>query len=279
MDDKLLMNRLRQILLAEDREELQRLKDTLNDPVLLSKKVSPLIEEHLEFMRENFPGEYRLVVDSMIEAKLKASREEILDTISPVMGRMIRKYIQHQFQELKETMEQQLRKRLEGGIIGRLRRFFFGFEPKEMTDAIFSSLNGPKIDEIFVIEQHSGILLGSASRHDTVDLDMIAGMLTAIRSFVEDAFRQGTQNLEQVHYETYSILLENYHSYYIATAVEGSISAKERRELSEQLGKFVEEELNINLKKNDGSPQLLIKNRLEHYFFEPQKAILPKENI
>ena len=31
----------------------------------------------------------------------------------------------------------------------------------------------------------SGILLGSASRNETIDLDVVAGMLTAIKQFVE----------------------------------------------------------------------------------------------
>ena len=277
MDERQMMNQLREILLAEDRQELERLRELLDDPALWSEKVTPLINERLEFLKNHFPVEFRLAVDDIIEQKLEASRDELLDIIYPTLGQMIKKYIQHQFQLLKENLEEQIRNTFQRGIIGRLRYALFGVKPKEMSQTILSKMDGPVIEEIFVIEHHSGILLGSASLHESIDLDMIAGMLTAIKSFVEDAFRQGNEKLEAVQYGTFSILIENFHTYYIAAAVSGSVSSNERLALSADLAQFAQLELKMNMKKPDGTSNYLIRQKLEHHFFSPQKAIAANE--
>lgn len=273
-----MMDKLKDILLSEDREELQRLRQVLDEREQLSERVGPIIEERLDFMKNNFPVEFRLAVDKIIEHKLESSKDELLEIIYPTLGQMIKKYVQHQIQLLKESIEEQLRNTFEKGIIGRIRYALFGVKADKMSEEILSNLDGPVIEEIFVIEHQSGILLGSASRNDTVDLDMIAGMLTAIRSFVEDAFKRGEQQLESIRYETFTIILENFHNYYIAAAVSGPMSEKERSELSDDLMKFAETELKMNMKKKDGSSHHDIKMRLERRFFNSPVAQLSEKN-
>lgn len=265
---------LKQILLKEDRSEVEQLKAILNDPDQLSERISPIVEQHLEYMKKNFPVEYNATIENIITRKLENSQEELLNTISPVMGQMIRKYVQHQFQLLKESLDQQLDATLNQGVIGKVRNLFGGGKKRASSEEIIANLDRPIIEEIYVIEHHSGILLGSASRAETINIDVIAGMLTAIKSFVEDAFKRGKEDLEMIQYGTFSILLENFHSYYIAAAISGSMSMKERVELEKDLAKFAEKELRINLQKNDGSANLLIKQKLEKHFFEPQKQAL-----
>lgn len=277
MDDRALMQKLKAILLSEDREELQRLRAVLDDPEQLSGRVSPIIEEHLDYLKENFPIQYRIEIEKIVNRQLEASQEELIKIISPKLGTMVKEYIQLQFQLLKENLEEQLRNTFELGIIGRIRMILFGFKPKKMAETIISRMDGPVIEEMFVVEYHSGLLLGSASRDDsTIDLDMIAGMLTAIRAFGEDAFLRN-EDLSAVQYQTYRILLRNFQTFYIATVLSGSISTAEQIELTDELTTFVEKYLKINLKKQDGSSNLEIKRRLKNYFFKPQQAILPSK--
>ena len=258
---------LKQILLKEDRGEVEDIKSIINNPEQLSKKVSPIIEEHLEYLKKNFPSEYNRTIEQIVERKLEHSQEELLQAISPVMGQMVRKYIQHQFQLLKDSLEQRIDDTLNKGPIGRLKMLFGGVKSKALSESIIAELDVPQIEEIYVIEHHSGILLGSASRQETIDLDVIAGMLTAIKSFVEDAFKRGEQQLEMIQYANFSIIMVNFHSYYIAAAVAGSMSKSECIRIEEDLEKFAAEELNINLHKSDGSSNHLIKQKLMRYFF------------
>ncbi|MDF1863184.1 MAG: hypothetical protein P1U70_00050 [Saprospiraceae bacterium] len=274
-----LMSRLRQVILKEDRPELDYLKETIENPKLLSEKVTPIIEERLDFLKNNFPKEFQLAVNDIVERKLKASQDEILEIIYPTLGKMIKKYVQHQFQLLKESIDEQIRNTFNKGIIGRIRFALFGVKSKEISAEILSRLDKMTIEEIFVIEHHSGILLGSASRKGRVDLDMVAGMLTAIKAFVEDAFSRGEEQLEMVQYGTFTIYLQDFHSYYIATAITGSLSAAEKDQLLEDLIEFAKNELSIQLKKEDGSSNQIIKQKLETYFIKPQLAVLPEGNL
>ncbi len=68
-----------------------------------------------------------------------------------------------------------------------------------------------------------------------MDKDMISGMLTAIKSFVEDAFSGGGQDLESIEYELYTIHIQNFFSYYIAVVVSGNYTQTFENELENEL--------------------------------------------
>ena len=198
-------------------------------------------------------------VEKMIDRRLQASQEKILNVIYPVMGRMIKKYIAHQFELLQEKIDTQLNR----GIIGRIRMYFSGIKESE---AILSQAYHPFIEEIFVIYKYSGLLVGSASLNETVDKDIIAGMLTAIKSFAEDAFRREQEELEMIQYGAYSIMLHNFHSYYIAIAMTGALTANQREQFEADLFIFAEKELNPLMENVDDSTHYKIKEKLEQYF-------------
>ncbi len=241
-EDEVLLNQLQSILLKEERLAIERLQETIEDPVLLSEKIRPIIEERMLFFKENFPKEFKVTVDKMIEVKLKASQEEILDVIYPVMGKMIKKYVNHQIQMLKDSIDESIKKTFfSKGILWRLKNSLFGIK---VSDQVIHNLKDYKIEEIYVIQRNSGLLFGSASTENTIDQDVIAGMLTAIKSFVEDAFKREREDLEMIQYGTYKILLQNFYSYYIAIAISGSMSSTEREELANELLTFAEEHLN-----------------------------------
>ena len=83
-------------------------------------------------------------------------------------------------------------------------------------------------------------------------------MLTAIKSFVEDAFKREREDLEMIQYGTYKILLQNFYSYYIAIAVSGSLSSTEREDLANNILDFAE----TNLTKLPEDPEEAIYKKL-----------------
>ena len=89
----------------------------------------------------------------------------------------------------------------------------------------------PIVEEIFVIEKDSGLLKGSYSKGNIADKDMVSGMLTAIKSFAEDAFSKEGQDLEDIKFETFQLSIQNFKTIYIATATSGVISRDFKEEL------------------------------------------------
>jgi hypothetical protein len=253
---------IRTILLEKDRAELKRLENILEREDLLSERVSPIIEKELDAFEQHLPRTYHLAVEKIIERKLRASQDELLDVLYPLMGKMIRKYIAQQLQALKESVEQQVRQ----SFFGRLRAKVFGVRE---SDLIISEAIHSRVEEAYVIEQHSGILIGSASSQHTIDKELIAGMLTAIKAFVQDAFKRGEVSLEMINYGDYQIVIQDLYSYYIALAINGQLTAKEKQDMSKQMLNFAEKELMKKIDADDPAFHLYLKEKLHRYFIKP----------
>jgi len=255
---------LQEILLKKDRQSLDSLQQTLNDKELLSEKVSPIIEEHLTFIKQNFPKEFKDSVEKIIDVKLKDSQEEILNLIYPKLGKMIQKYIGHQFQQLKESIDAQIEATLNKGPLGWIRRTVLGIN---VSDEILSGVDKPIIEQVLIIQRDSGLLLGSATRNEKIHEDLVAGMLTAIKSFAEDAFERGEADLEMIQYDRYRIHLQNFPKYYIAVVLGGSMSAQQKEDLINDLLTFAEDEMNTPITEVNTEVNDLLKEKLKKVFF------------
>ena len=114
------------------------------------------------------------------------------------------------------------------------------FRGETDADRIVRDMARPEVEEVFIVDQELGLLAGAWSRSERIDRDMVAGMLTAIKSFVETAFEQGEQELETIEYDNYKILLYNFHTYYIAVITTGVITADFRSDLEDLSMAFAE---------------------------------------
>lgn len=275
-DEEVLMFHLRDILLREDRTTLSALKEVLEDKRLLAERISPIVEEHLEMMRQNFPMEYQKLVDKMIEQKLKDSQTQILEVIYPALGKMISKYISLQFQILKESIDEQTKKIFSSkNIMDKLRYRFSG---GKTTDIILASVDVPLVEEIFIIQKNSGLLLGSAAMYPTENRDAVVGMLTAIKDFVEDAFQKDKEDLETISYGTYRVMLSSFPTYYFALALRGSLSASESEKFKSDILNFVEMNPQLNTNAIDDTIQTQISSLLEHHFISTQRGLKMKNS-
>ena len=266
IDEAELFAQLKSILLKEERQKIQKVQDTIYTQENLSKEVSPIIEEHIELLKNNFPNEFKLVVDKMIEKKIRDSREEIVNAIYPEVGKMIKKYVGHQIQMLKDGIESQIKSTFNSkGFFGKMKARF-GW--KQTSDEIIQNLNKPVIEEIFIIQKGSGLLVGSATRNDLVDQDVAAGMLTAIKSFVEDAFGKGNEEVETIEYGSYRIVLQGFPSWYMATALSGTLTTKEKDELSDQILNFASSEMPSQLEEINSDIQDKLSLKLDQFFIQ-----------
>ena len=269
MQEAALLGQLRSVLLKDDRDALAALEDILNNRAKLSDKVNPIIEDHIEFLRKNFPKEYGKVVNRMIEQKLKDSQKEILDVIYPVMGKMINKYITFQFQQLKESIDARIQSLFSRrGVLWYFRTKVLGMNSGEM---LLASMDVPLLEEIFVIQRDSGLILGTAALQPTVNREAIAGMLTAIKAFAEDAFSRQSEELEMVQYGTYRILLHNFPYYYFALALSGSVSAQEGEQYRHQIIDFIQACEVLHRAASDDIDTDIVSKDLDTTFITPER--------
>ncbi len=267
-DDALLFEELKETLLHEDREALRELQNILNQPEKLSQKMSPVLEKRLEDFKEAFPNDYRAILEKIISEKLANSKEELLEAIYPIMGKLIKKYIALQFDLLRERMAMRNQNSIWYKTKTRIRAFFTG--TKE-SDIILTDLMDVEIKNVFVIQKNSGLLIAAAINDAELHTDLVAGMMTAIKSFAEDAFDRKGAELEVITYDNYQLLLENYYSYYFVVALTGTISSHQDALIHEKMNNFAARHLNRK-KVKDGQFSEAISKKLKDYFIDNPKV-------
>lgn len=264
-EDKL--NILKDILLTDDREyvssiqdKIRVLEDTINNRDPLSKKVDPIIDDKLKDFVQEIPKTLGPTITKTLQTEIKNSQEAVVEALYPIIGKMIKKYIQNEIQLLSERINKQVNNAFSWASFKRKIKAFFS-RTKE-SDLILQEQLHPTIEQIMVVEKGSGLLISKFSKTQSIDEDMVAGMLTAIKSFVEDAFSAGEQNLQYIEYDTYHIHIQNFSSYYIAVVISGAYNIIFKNKLEDKLLDFAQNIIN----KSDLDNQDTFTKKLTTYF-------------
>ncbi len=219
---------LRHLLLESDRDNFAQ----QNEQILIKLE---------ELERElNDPEKFAAVIQQ--------SKAEIIDVLGPVLGKMMKKFIASEITRLKENIEKKskaifsiqfLKQTIKNKVAG-----------VSSSDQAISNAAGGSLLQIFVIDKASGLLIGEYSPQNILEPDLVAGMLSAIKSFVESAFGQENSELESLEYSSYKILLYSFNRFYFACVMEGFIDAEMRAELQDDFLDLVDKKLGIMSLKN-----------------------------
>ncbi|MDF9794823.1 hypothetical protein OKW21_000086 [Catalinimonas alkaloidigena] len=236
MDKYDAFDQLRQLLLEEDQQEhellvkqVKELEESINIRKRLQQKVEPIIDEKFEMLKENFPEIYGQVITKTIKTQIRESRDEVIDALYPIIGKLIQKYIVSEISALSERIDRQLAHMFSWEIwLAHIKSWFSG---QPVAQHLLSHALPPTIEEVFVVRQYSSTLIGSYSREGLMDGDMVASMLTAIKSFVKEAFAKHKQDLEVIEYETYKIFIKNFQTFYIAITISGVVNQTIRKRI------------------------------------------------
>lgn len=228
---------LRELLLTDDREKFHHLRqEFLASDKKFKSKVNPVVDRKIDDLKNNFPQHFGDQITESIKQQIRESQDEVVEALYPIMGKLVKKFIIAEITKLTENINQTINDKFSLSQI--IKRLFKG----KLTDAddVLQEVFEPVIEEVFVIGEKSGLLIGSYSRGNIADKDMVSGMLTAIKSFAEDAFSKEGQDLEDIKFETFQLSMMNYNSIYIATATSGVITPEFKEELSDNLNTLAE---------------------------------------
>jgi len=253
-DKKLIL--LKELLLTDDRAHIDSLNNRIKElesiidlQENLSIKVDPIIDEKLQKYTTDIPEKLGPMITESLKNEIQNSKAQVVDALYPIIGKMIKKYIQQEFKILSDKINQQLKKRFSmEGIVRKFKSKFTGVEEESL---ILHELAKTEIIEIFIIEKNSGLLKANFSKSDTIDKEVLSAMLTAIKSFVEQAFNTGEEQLESIEYGLYHIHIQNFKSFYIAVILHGVYDSTYKSKLKSKLlvfvGKNISNTTNSNL--------------------------------
>jgi len=249
MSEKDRLEILKDILFTDDREDIDRIADRIellehayNDREKFSSRVDPIIESQLDDFTKQIPHTLGPTITATLKKEIQNHKDEVVDALYPVLGKMVKKYVAQEIKILSEKIDNQLSfittwKR-------KLRAFFGGSKEKEL---LLRDLASEKIEQVLLIERDSGLLKASFSKANTIDEEMISGMLTAIKSFVEDAFNQKNQELELIEYQLYNIHIQSFVNYYVAVVISGTYGLKTKNRVQDIIFNFYHNFMEMNL--------------------------------
>lgn len=251
MTDSEKLIKLKELLLTEDRDfaqiilqKLDSLEDTINTPDKLSEKVDGIIDKKLNVYTDEIPEKLGPTITKALSSEIKNSQDKVVEILFPIIGKMIKKYIQQEMKILSDNINNQIQKAFSvQGFKRKIMAKFIGVSEHQM---LIAEMNEPKVEQIFVVEKGSGLMISSASRQESIDEDMIAGMLTAIKSFVEDAFKKDQQSLELIQYELFEIHIQNFTTYYFAIVISGGFNSGFKNKLENNVFDFVAANITTN---------------------------------
>jgi len=190
MDEKDRIEVIKDILFTDDREyiekisnRLEKLEKMVNEKKSLSTKVDPIIQDQIQEFTKSIPETLGPTITKTLKEEIKNSRDDVVDALYPILGKMIKKYVAQEVKLLSEKIDNQFNFVTRWKI--KIKSIFSSKKEKEL---LMQQLASAKIEQVLLIEKDSGILKASYSKAKKVDEEMVSGMLTAIKAFVEDAF-------------------------------------------------------------------------------------------
>ena len=249
MNEKDKIEILRDILFDEDHEfeekisqRVELLERTIQEREKLSEKIDPIIAFQIDDFKKSIPDTLGPTITETLKKEIKNHKDEVVDALYPVLGKMVKKYVAQEMKLLAEKMNSQL-----SFISLWKRKIHAVFSGKNEEEMMLDDLASARIQQVLLIEKDSGILKASYTKSSTMDEEMVSGMLTAIKSFVEDAFNQRDQNLELIEYELYQIHLQSFATHYIAVVISGNFALTSKNKLQDVIFDFYHSFMAMNL--------------------------------
>ncbi len=193
-----------------------------SQPHSIAKAIAPevalSIEEQIVIDEDAISRALGSEMGKAIKAQIELERDAMVDALYPVIGSTISKYMAEVVQSINAKIEETLSPK---GVSRKIRAKMQGVSEAEL---ILKEAIGYRVSAIFLIDKASGLVIKELqpNTEELLDSDMIAGMLTAIRSFANDCITSGSDSeLDEIDYGNSRILLETAGYCYIAVVVNG----------------------------------------------------------
>jgi outer membrane protein OmpA-like peptidoglycan-associated protein len=225
------------------------------DIVAISTALAPVIPEAVAKQVLNSPGELARALGpemgTAIKEQIILERDAMVDALYPVIGSTISKYMAEAIKSINEKVENAFSME---GLSRKLRAKMQGVSEAEL---IFREAMPFTVQAMFLIHKGSGLVISEVQPSDSqrLESEMVAGMLTAIRSFVNDVIAQtgSISEIDQIDYGDSKIILEVAGYCYLAAVTNGDPPKSFIQKMRSTLGTIVQKQ-GKSIELFDGDP-------------------------
>ncbi len=266
--DSILLKRLE----SEDRQTISILSDHLANIIAEASKRDP---EALSRSLQN-------VLASAVSEGIASNRDAMIDSLYPIMGGMISKYVTATMKELMETIS----KKIDDGL--SVERFKRKIKSKltgvSETELLLEESSDAKILSLFVIQKENGLLIGEANLEESEisDPHMVASMASAIKDFINDWIQNSDDpsEVQLVSYGNATLYIESAGSVYLIAFMDAEPDQEQRTKINRFFGFLLKEYMTFfqSFDGDDSAKEIVaLKQEMQHYLNE-QHTYPEKEN-
>ena len=174
----------------EFQSNLQRLKDALQEESeRVIPRVTEAIDDILEQQNSSIPDEMAealgpILADST-RVQIRVGRENMVDALYPIIGETVQTAVIEFTREFQRNIDARLKGFRQRSILSNAKSRLQGVSSSEL---VMRGALPFAIEEVFIIQHETGMILAHSGRSKTEDSDLISSMLTAIQDFVSDSF-------------------------------------------------------------------------------------------
>ena len=209
-------------------------------PAAIAKAIAPevalSIREQIRLDEDAISQALGPEMGKAIKAQIELERDAMVDALYPVIGNTISKYMVEVVQEINRKVENTLSPE---GFKRKIRAKIQGVSEAEL---ILQESVGCHVQAVFLIDKDSGIVIEKFQKQGEdepeLDSDMVAGMLTAIRSFANDCIVSDSE-LDTIDYGNWQIHLEVAGYCYLAVVLRGEPTKESIGKIRHVFGEIV----------------------------------------
>ena len=171
--------------------QLDKLQRRLDSPQRLAKDISQVLPEAVSLgssRDKKIQLSLEPIIEKGIQSSIKKDRRVLVDALFPVMGPAIRKAIASTIQGMIQGFNQILEHSF--SIQGLKWRWEAVRTKKPFAEVVLLHTLVYQIEQVFLIHKDTGLVLQHVEAKTAVsqDPELVSGMLTAIKDFVQDSF-------------------------------------------------------------------------------------------
>lgn len=192
----------------------------------LNPVVNELIDKNYQNSQKKIASQIAPLLGNAIREQVRSQKDDIIDALYPVLGTMISRYVTKTLENTLDAINQQIHNGLSlQNIKRKIRAKLQGVSESELLlkENSFANLRA-----LLLIHKETGVILAEAQNPDKPlqEPEMIASMMSAISSFVNDWIEKNESNTElgEIEYGGGKIIIENGGYCYLAVVVEGVIA-------------------------------------------------------
>jgi outer membrane protein OmpA-like peptidoglycan-associated protein len=224
-----------QILPEAISQEIQRSPKSI--ATAIAPEIGLALQEQIRLDQSSITGTLGPHMGEAIKTQIVVERDAMVDALYPVIGNTISKYMGEVVQSINEKVESTFSFQ---GLSRKIRARLQGISEAEL---IFKESVGFSVQAVLLIHKASGLVIRNlqSSPDFKMEADMWSGMLTAIRSFVNECVAPSGEisELHEIDYDSSKIILEVGGYCYLAVVVKGEPSKSFINQFRETLSQII----------------------------------------